>query len=50
MVPQIQPDITVKTYCVSNALTGSLGLGRSRISREEKEVRIKVYIFLVLTK
>src|SRR6266545_7126958 len=34
----------LKTYCASSAITGSRRLATSRISREEQEVTMKVYL------
>src|SRR5215207_7666532 len=34
----------LKTYCVSSAITGSRALAPSRISREQQEVAMQVYI------
>jgi hypothetical protein len=44
MVPQIKPDLTVKNILRRERHNWVTGTGMARISREEQEVRMKVYI------
>jgi hypothetical protein len=41
--PRSSQTSRLKTYCVSSAITGSQELALARISREEAEVKMKVY-------
>jgi hypothetical protein len=44
MVPQIKPDLTVKNILRLERHNWVTGTGMARISREGKEIKMKVYI------